>query len=37
MWILREKLSEFREKRVCKQFSEMLNKFYIELIVFLYT
>ena len=36
MRILRERLSDFREKRVCKQFKEGLNKSYIELIVFLY-
>ena len=37
MRILRERLSDFKEKRVCKQFNEGLNKFYIELIVFMYT
>ena len=37
MWILGETLSDFREKRVCKQFNEGLNKFYIEFIVFVYT
>ena len=31
------RLSDFREKRVCKQHNEGLNKFYIELIVFRYT
>ena len=36
MWILRERLRDFREKRVCKQFKEGLNKSYTELIVFLY-
>ena len=30
-------LSDFREKRVCKQFNEGLTKFYIESIVFMYT
>ena len=28
------RLSDFREKRVCKQYNEGLNKFYTELIVF---
>ena len=32
--IFKGRLSDFREKRVCKQYNEGLNKFYIELIVF---
>ena len=35
--IFKGRLSDFREKRVCKQYNEGLNKFYIELIVFRYT
>ena len=30
-------LSDLREETVCKQFNEGLNKFYTELIVFMYT
>ena len=37
MCILKERKSDFREKRVSKQFNEGLHKFYIELIVFMYT
>ena len=37
MLILREMLSDLREETVCKQFNEGLNKFYTELIVFMYT
>ena len=37
MRILRERLRDFKEKRVCKQFNEGLNKFYVELIVSMYT
>ena len=37
MWILRERLSDFRQKRVCKEFNEGLNKFFIMLIVLMYT
>ena len=37
MWILRERRSDFRKKIVCKQFNDGLNKFYIELMVFMYT